>query len=91
MTEEFNSKYPEDDELKRFVREREIKFVDMIDAIGTVGNKIALDAQNRSADGEELAGFYTIMFFYVLKAKVLTFLDVRIFTFYIHDISYHKL
>lgn len=82
VTEKFKSKYPEDNELKSYVEEKKIQFIDMKDGIGTIANKIELDAQNRSPDGEELAGFYTDMFLYVLKAKVLTFLDVCTFTFY---------
>lgn len=80
MADEFKSKYPEDDELKSFVGEKKIKFIDMKDGIGTIANKIALDAQNKTPDDDDLAGFYTDMFLYVLKAKVFTFLDVCTFT-----------
>lgn len=72
------SKYPGDNEFESFVEKKRAEFDEMKDAVKTVADKINLDAQNNTLETDELAGFYTQMFNYVLKEKILTFMDVCI-------------
>lgn len=48
----------------------------MKESVKTVAEKIKLDGHGGAKKGDELAGFYTEMFFHILKAKIIQFMNV---------------
>lgn len=78
VAEKIKSKYPEENELEGFVAEKKVKFDEMKEAVKAIADKIKSDAQNKASESDGSAGFYTQMFKFVLKEKILTFLNVCI-------------